>query len=132
MKLASRIIPTEHRRIASRDVIEFECPLPPPLNSLFANAAKGRVKSRDYRNWIKEAGWIVLGLRLGHIAGPVNINILVTNRSKADTDAFFKPLLDLCVRQNLIEDDNSKIIRHLDHDFADIDGAKVTIRRVTA
>ena len=32
-------------------------PLPPSTNELFANAAKGRVKTKAYRAWIEDAGW---------------------------------------------------------------------------
>lgn len=113
-----------------RDCIVFTVPLPPPANSLFANVAgKGRVKSRRYRAWIKEAGWLVRSQRVGSIEGAVQIRVEIPNSARADTDAYFKGLVDLCVRNGLIEDDNSKVVRGLTLDFADIEGARVTIRR---
>lgn len=130
MKLASRIIPVEKRSIAPRESIEFQVPLPPPLNSLFANVpGKGRVKTGRYRAWIKEAGWSILAARVGHIDGPVSVKITLPNTARGDTDAYAKATLDLCVRHGLIEDDRGRIIRSLTMDFGDVDGAKVVIRR---
>jgi Holliday junction resolvase RusA-like endonuclease len=128
--LEQRIIPATSRSGTVRDCIVFQVPLPPPANSLFANVAgKGRVKSRRYRAWIKEAGWLVRSQRVGTIEGAVQIRVEISNSAKSDTDSFFKSILDLAVRNGLIEDDNSKIVRGLTLDFADIEGARVTIRR---
>src|SRR4051812_30722336 len=125
-------IRVEARSIPLRDKVEFTVPLPPPLNGLFFNVpGKGRVKSRRYREWIKEAGWAVAAARVGHIAGPVKVDILLPNSVRADTDAYFKALLDLAVRHSVIEGDNSKIVRSLSVGFGDGVGAKVTISRVS-
>ena len=97
---------------------------------MFANAPGiGRVKSRRYRTWIKEAGWLVRSQRVGQICGPVKIEIVISNNARGDGDNFIKSLVDLAVRNGLIEDDNPRIVRGLTLDFADIEGARVTIRR---
>jgi len=126
----ARVVQVERRRIASKDEIVFSSPLPPGTNNLFLNiAGKGRIKSRRYRDWIKEAGWSIQAARCGWIDGPVTVAITLPDKMRLDTDAAIKPLLDLCVRHHLIEDDAARIIRGLSVSLAPIDGAKVTIRR---
>jgi len=126
----TRAIAIERRSVPVRDSIEFTVPLPPPLNGLYANVpGKGRVKTRRYREWIKEAGWIIQGGRLGQIAGPVTVEIVLPRYARGDTDAYFKSLMDLAVRHGLIEDDKGKIVHGLSVSFWDQDKPKVTIRR---
>jgi len=127
--LAKRIIPVERRNIAPRDVIEFTVPMPPSTNALFANASNGRIKSRDYRNWIKEAGWIVMAARVGCLFGPVSVEITLPSNMRGDPDNRVKPILDLCVRLGLIRADTAKVVKSINVTTGPVDGAKVTIRR---
>lgn len=127
--LAKRIIPVERRNIAPRDVIEVTVPMPPSANALFANASCGRIKSRKYRDWIKEAGWIVQAARVGRIIGAVKVEIILPSNMRGDPDNRIKPLLDLVTRLGLIEDDAARVIRGINVEFGGAAGAKITIRR---
>jgi len=127
----ARAVQVERRRIASRDEIVFSVPLPPSVNNLFINVpGKGRIKTRRYRDWIKEAGWSLQTSRPGYILGPVKVEIVLPNKSRLDTDNAVKPVLDLCVRHRLIDDDAGRIIRDLHISYADRADVKVTIRRM--
>jgi len=130
--VANRKVLVETRSLPLRERMEFTIPMPPPLNSLFANIpGKGRIKSARYRAWIKEAGWILTAGRHGRILGPVSIDIILQDGMRGDTDGRPKAILDLAVRHGLIEDDAGKFIRSLSITFGNVVGAKVIIQKVS-
>lgn len=96
-------------------MITVTLPAPPSVNEAWANVpGKGRVKTRRYTDWISNATW-KLQLQLKEqetqrIAGRCIVVIGVERHSQtADIDNRVKPLLDLLVSQNVIDDD-----RHVD------------------
>lgn len=108
--------------------IVIAIPTPPTVNSAFANVpGKGRIRSRKYREWAKEAGWAVRAQRAGRISGKVSVDIGVGRIANADVDNRIKPTLDLLCDMGVIEDD-----RHVERVMAewrdDITGAVVTVR----
>lgn len=124
------VVRVERRSIAPRNEIAFAVPCPPSVNALYLNVpGKGRVKTRRYRDWIKEAGLMVMASRVGCIDGPVKVDIALPQSMRGDTDGRIKALLDLAVRLGLIEDDKGKIVRELTIGYAARVDALVTIRR---
>ncbi len=85
-------------------------PVPPSANNLFANNARaGRLKTKKYRQWIKDAGWCLNGKR--PIAGPVKITIVCPHNGQRDQDNHIKPTYDLLVKHKLIDSDRCNCIR---------------------
>jgi Holliday junction resolvase RusA-like endonuclease len=105
-------------------------PIPPSVNQIYANVpGKGRVKTKQYRQWLDLAGWQVLGQCKGkRIAGKVTIDIEVRRLSaNADADNRIKAVLDLLVKQNVIDDD--KHVEKVSAQWADVEACRVTIKK---
>jgi Holliday junction resolvase RusA-like endonuclease len=81
-------------------------PLPPSTNNLFANGKHGgRFKTDAYKQWLNDAGWELKTQRPQRVAGWVDITILLPEAMRGDADNRIKPVLDLLVKQDLIDDD---------------------------
>lgn len=91
-------------------------PAPPSVNKLFKSLMPrggkpgGRAKTKDYKDWLKEAGWMVREqlacVGCDPIAGRVVVTISVERESLlADIDNRCKAILDLLVESKAIEDD---------------------------
>lgn len=87
---------------------EFELPLPPSNNALYANARLGgRVKTAQYRNWITDAGWSLKQQGIRHLPGHVGISLVAgTPDCKRDLDNVLKASADLLTTMRVIEDDS--------------------------
>jgi Holliday junction resolvase RusA-like endonuclease len=108
-------------------VIILELPLPPSTNDLFANVSReqraaakargqnlpGRVRTKKYNAWIKEAGWMVKAQRQSPIKGPVQIEYHVSNTAKADLGNLEKAATDLLVSHGMIEGDDPSIVKRI-------------------
>ena len=85
-------------------------PFPPPLNNLFANVpGRGRVPTKRYEAWKREAAYGLLQQpRVGHLAGDVEVEILLgrPDKRKRDIDGLAKAALDFIVAHGVIEDDS--------------------------
>jgi Holliday junction resolvase RusA-like endonuclease len=91
-------------------------PMPPSLNNAFLNVAgKGRVRSKAYKAWAEEAGWMVKARMNGQVSGPVSVLIDICPRTRRafDLDNRCKPALDLLVSCGVLADDSNKIIKSL-------------------
>jgi len=83
-------------------------PYPPSTNTLYMNVrGRGRVKTRRYLTWIKNAGGVLMALKVKPVSGRVNvsISILRPDKRKRDIDNLAKAILDLLVNHKIIEDD---------------------------
>jgi Holliday junction resolvase RusA-like endonuclease len=82
-------------------------PLPPSVNALWFNRpGVGRVRSTQYQNWIKSAGWELKSQRPPHVAGDISVSIRAGRPSRRrDLDSIFKGLLDLLVSCQVVDDD---------------------------
>lgn len=84
-------------------------PIPPSVNNLFFNRAKGRAKTAKYDKWIHDAGIMLNAARARPVASPVRVSISVGEcNSQRDLDNLSKPILDLLVRHKIIPNDNIK------------------------
>lgn len=87
-------------------------PAPPSVNKLFKNLMPrggkpgGRAKTRDYKNWIAEATWLIREQLPDAVPGRVIVTISVERESLlADIDNRCKAILDLLVASKVIDDD---------------------------
>lgn len=92
--------------------LTVDLPLPPSANALFANAAKGRVRTKEYNNWLNEARWHVLtawrnaGKPVAPDDVPMSITILLGIKGRRrDCSNAIKALEDVLVKELPIPDD---------------------------
>lgn len=85
-------------------------PMPPSVNGLYANSKHGgRHKTREYRNWIKNAGWEIKLQKPISILGKYKFFLTLPKMPKnADPDNRLKASLDLLVSLKLVQDDSSQ------------------------
>lgn len=125
-----RVKPEVRRSETVRDCVTVHLPMPPSVNALFVNVpGRGRVLSKRYAAWRKDAGWILQQQRPGIFDGCVSVEIHLQEKGRRDGDNFTKALLDLCVTHGVIQDDSNKFVRSVSTSWADIEGARITIRR---
>jgi crossover junction endodeoxyribonuclease RusA len=107
-------------------------PKPPTSNNLFINGARsGRVKSAQYRAWIKEAGWRLAEQRPPLMAGKVAILIEVEEPKTArrqDVANREKAVTDLLVSHRVIQGDDQRFVRELTMRWAPVDGVRITVK----
>lgn len=91
------------------DYLAFELPFPPSTNAIWRSAG-GRVhKSSPYQQWIMAAGYMLSAqVRRQKVSGPIGIELKFVrpNRLRMDLDNRIKPILDLLVTHQVIEDDH--------------------------
>ncbi len=83
-------------------------PLPPSANKLFFNVpGRGRVKTKAYKNWRKNAVLSIFAqVRADRrIGGPVSLSICVPSGMRGDLDNRLKAAIDALVASNRIDDD---------------------------
>lgn len=103
--------------------------LPPSANALFANATKGRVKTSAYRAWLTAAIQELRQVqRAPLVKGQVTVTYVIerpTGRTR-DLDNFCKPLSDLLVKAEIIDDDS--MIERLSLHWSDsIKGVQIAV-----
>jgi Holliday junction resolvase RusA-like endonuclease len=80
---------------------------PPSLNNVFRNVpGVGRVRTGDYKRWITQNGYAVLAQRPEKHKGDVAVHLRIGPRTRSDLDNRIKPILDLLVKMQVIEDDS--------------------------
>lgn len=81
-------------------------PIPPSVNSLYANIpGVGRITSKRYKAWQKEAGWQILIQRPNKVWGPYKLVITVPQKMRGDIDGRLKGIIDLLVTHRVTQDD---------------------------
>ena len=91
--------------------------MPPSVNNIFVNVAgRGRVKTKAYKAWLGEAGWMLVTQRNQHrshkrIDGPVAVDVRAYRPAskRRDLDNILKALLDLLSHTQTIKDDSQVI-----------------------
>lgn len=93
--------------------LTVDIPMPPSVNHMYANVKNyGRVKTKEYKNWINEAQWMLVAQRNKGgkhtcLKGDVEV-ILRAYRpanKRRDLDNILKPVMDLLTSTKTIEDD---------------------------
>lgn len=90
-------------------------PRPISTNNLFSNVpGRGRVQTREYRAWKKEAAACLMAQRpLPRFAMPVELTIYVGENGVGmmDSDNVSKAYIDTLVQAGVIQDDSRKWVR---------------------
>ena len=93
----------------------FDLPLPPSTNALYKNIPRecggGRAKTRGYEDWITLARSALRKQRARPIFAPVEIEYLVSEKSRIDLGNHEKPLTDLLVFHGILENDSKRYVR---------------------
>jgi crossover junction endodeoxyribonuclease RusA len=100
--------------LTTAEGLSFDIPMPPSVNSMFKNVpGKGRVRTKEYRAWSHEAGWMLIAQRNQHhrhqcITGPIEIGVAAYKpaNKKRDLDNILKAVCDLLTNTNTIADDS--------------------------
>jgi crossover junction endodeoxyribonuclease RusA len=90
-------------------VMSVDLPYPPSANSLFFNVqGKGRVKTRRYDDWRKEAAWLISLAKKRRIDGPYGLTVLAgrPDKRRRDLGNLLKAIEDALVHGGAIEDDS--------------------------
>jgi len=88
------------------ETIVLNLPEPPSVNAAYRNTAKGRAKTRSYRNWESECLWMIKGAKPGIVAGPFTVVLFLSEKTRKDVDNCLKPVLDLLGKVGVTEDDS--------------------------
>jgi Holliday junction resolvase RusA-like endonuclease len=117
---------------ANTDEVVITLPMPPSVNNLFftLNAGKGRAKSVEYRDWIREAGTLLAIQRPPQVKGKVRLLIEVAEpetRRRQDVANREKAATDLLVSHGVIEGDDQRFVREITLRWAPIEGVRITI-----
>lgn len=112
----------------------YDLPLPISVNALFANKeGVGRVKTRDYKKWVHQAGLSLMVQRSRPVGCPVNIEILVSEKSRCDLDNCAKCVCDVLVYRGVIQDDNKRFLRAITLRWSsEVEGMRVIITSAKA
>ena len=92
-----------------------QLPKPISVNRIWRNAGRTLV-SREYKAWKQQADALLTGAPRPCIDVPVHIEIQIGSkelRSNADIDNCSKAYLDTLVRNQILKDDNAKIVQSL-------------------
>ena len=85
-------------------------PVPPSVNTMFRNVPKiGRVKTRAYRQWLKEEDqhFLMQKRRIVAIAGEYEVSIKLPKTTRGDVDNRTKAVLDFLASREITEDDRN-------------------------
>ena len=103
-------------------MLKFTIPLPPVTKKnhqqIIVNKKTGRpmvIPSKQYREYEKECGWFVQGKGM-NINEPVNVKCVyyMPTRRRVDLTNLMEATHDVLVKYEVLEDDNSKVIRSVD------------------
>lgn len=118
-----------------RDEIEtrIALPWPPSTNALFVGVGSRRVRTKEYNDWRREAGWTLQAQRPPKFDGPVEITIELCppHSRRFDLDNRAKSTLDLLTTHQVIRDDHDGFVRAIN--IKRVDNAApcvVTVRAV--
>lgn len=115
------------------DAVVIELPMPPSTNNLFFNGkpGRGRIKTVEYQDWLKEAGTLLAMQRPPKIKGKVRLLIEVAEPKTArrqDVANREKGGIDLLVSMGVIEGDDQRFVREITLRWAPVEGIRITIR----
>lgn len=92
--------------------VRIELPMPPSLWNLYRGNGARRSKTKEYRAWITEAGWMLVqqrnvGGRFKRFAGDVEVTVRAYREGNKgrDLDNILKAILDLLTSTGTIADD---------------------------
>jgi crossover junction endodeoxyribonuclease RusA len=91
-------------------MVTVDLPYPPSVNSLYFNlpGGGGRAKTLRYREWKKEAAWLISIARKGERLGAYGLTVLAgrPDKRRRDLGNLLKAIEDALVEGGAIEDDS--------------------------
>jgi len=105
-------------------------PWPPSVHKLYGKRpGGGKFRTKEYKRWQHEAGWMLKLQKAGAMPGAVNVDLRLTppDKRKRDADNILKATLDLLVQLGVIDDDNSRVVRKLSTEWAEDERAGVHV-----
>lgn len=79
---------------------------PPSLNNAFKNVrGKGRVKTRAYKDWRRDAAWRLKLQKPPHFTGLVSVTIMLPMNTRGDADNRIKAALDSLQEAGVVKND---------------------------
>ena len=106
-------------------------PMPPTTNHLFATVGKKRIRTVEYVQWAREAGYLLNRQHPPLMAGKVSLLIEVENPKTAhrqDVANREKAVVDLLVSRGVIQGDDQRFVREIILRWADVAGVRLTVR----
>lgn len=108
--------------------MEIRLPFPPSVNNLFVNVqGRGRVPSKDYKNWKDQAGWELKAQKPRPIQYRCKIDIDLDETKNGDADNRSKAVLDLLVAHRIIPDDSKHHVQRVSTGWEPVSGCRVRI-----
>jgi len=107
-------------------MIQFELPLAPSVNALWRISGKRMYRTKQYKDWLEEAGWMIKQQNRSTIDGEyaLHIRALRTNKRR-DLDNILKATSDLLVELRVVEDDSQCVA--LAAEWAKTNNAPMTV-----
>jgi len=97
---------------------------------MFGNApGQKRFPTARYADWSDAATAELRRQRPGRMMGPVTIHLTYEDRGRSDLDNLAKGVLDLLVREQVIEDDSRTIVRAVHARWGQATGVRVEVHQ---
>jgi len=88
-------------------MIQIELPLAPSVNALWRISGKRLYRTKQYKDWLEEAGWMVRQQTRKTVDGEYALHIrAVRSNKRRDLDNLLKATSDLLVELRIVEDDS--------------------------
>lgn len=112
-------------------MITMTLPYPVSVNAMYLNVSgKGRVKTPRYKTWLEAAGWSIRAAKPTRLYGQFSLQMTLytADEKRRDVDNTVKPVLDLLVAHDLIEDDAKCVELHVRKVRSATAYAEITVR----
>jgi crossover junction endodeoxyribonuclease RusA len=104
-------------------------PMPPSTNSLYANMpGVGRIPSKKFKRWKREAGWLLKLQKPIHISGPYELAIKIPRSMRGDASNRIKAVEDLLVEFQITSDDSKSQKTTIER--ADVTEMEIEVRAI--
>lgn len=104
----------------------IDLPRPISVNRLWTNVpGKGRVRTQEYRTWMRAAGWMVKAAHPKQLRCAVSLTLTVNPEYKGDLDGVLKATLDCLETCGVVVNDRQ--FRKITLQFGPVDGMRAEI-----
>jgi len=88
-------------------MIVLTLPLAPSVNALWRISGSQMYRTKQYKDWAEEAGWMIRQQTKESIEGPYALHIrALKTKKRRDLDNILKATSDLLVEMKVVEDDS--------------------------
>jgi Holliday junction resolvase RusA-like endonuclease len=88
-------------------MITLTLPLAPSVNALWRISGSRMYRTKQYKDWAEEAGWMIRQQTKESIEGPYALHIrALKTKKRRDLDNILKATSDLLVEMRVVEDDS--------------------------